>query len=1074
MTQCARDYRDRLASLAPARSPRTPFYSTAHGRRLDSDEALDAAYWCLNLASPVRFHAAVRQLLQDLRDDDACVFLEVGPHGALAGPLRQIFHEAGGASSSTYVPTMLRGRDSTRDVLDAAGRLWLQGAPVNFAALCPADACVVPDLPRYPWRHAERFGAESRIAKEWRGRRAAPHELLGAPVLEWNDLVPTWRNQLTLRHVPWLAGHRVGGSIVFPGAGYMAMAGEAVRQLTGVTAYSLRDVVFASAMLLDEGGDDGVEVMTTLRRVQLTASLESDRWYEFEVSSCDGTAWTRHCWGQAGPGEPAGPADAAAVPAAALPRAVDAPRWYKTMARVGIDYSGPFQRLSHVSAHPTENVARATALAGVEPTNRQCQLHPSAVDAAMQLMAVGSCRGQARLLGVVAVPTFIAHAHVRGEDTSALLQLQARAAPTAGGGFGADAAATAHGRTVLVLRGLRASPVDGGPRRAARLATAAQLEWKPHIDLVDVGRTMRARAGGHAAWADLERFFFLCADDVLEQLHQRGPGPGPSAPHLQQLHGWLQRYVAGVVERGSPLFGRAERLPAAQREVEVRRACAQLLATDLRPCAVALERHRAQLPAMFAGSRAPLDVLMQDGTLHRLYDFLNAWDCSRFFELLGHAQPALRVLEIGAGTGGTTAVMLDGLKGTDGESRYQRYTFTDVSAGFFEAARERFAAWPNIDFAVLDISQDPLEQGFDAGTYDLVVAANVLHATPSLCQALRNVAKLLRPGTGRLLLQELCPAAKWMNFLFGTLPGWWLAADEGRAGRDEPYVDPSRWDEALRAAGFGGVESVVYDRPPPFHVNANMVARVAPACHRHERITFVVDDGDDDNGAGSLQKRFAAAYEQEGLAVDWCTLADEMPQGQDIVVLLDLEQPFLDDISPEHFGRLIKWTAALAGREAGVLWLTHPSQMACPDPRYAQILGLARTIRSELSVDFATVELDDVTDDALPGTLVRLYRNFEQRDRRGRWDPDFEYAIERGVPHVGRFRWFSVEHALESQKPGRSQNETMARLTIDCRGLLQTLRYSAAELPVLEPDEVRIKIHACGLNFKVRDVVSLC
>jgi len=85
----------------------------------------------------------------------------------------------------------------------------------------------------------------------------------------------------------------------------------------------------------------------------------------------------------------------------------------------------------------------------------------------------------------------------------------------------------------------------------------------------------------------------------------------------------------------------------------------------------------------------------------------------------------LRVLEIGAGTGGTTTSMLSGLKSEFGERLYSKYSFTDISAGFFVAAKERFKDHQNIEFSVLDISKDPLEQGFEEGSYDLILASNV-------------------------------------------------------------------------------------------------------------------------------------------------------------------------------------------------------------------------------------------------------------------------------------------------------------------------------------------------------------
>ena len=99
---------------------------------------------------------------------------------------------------------------------------------------------------------------------------------------------------------------------------------------------------------------------------------------------------------------------------------------------------------------------------------------------------------------------------------------------------------------------------------------------------------------------------------------------------------------------------------------------------------------------------------------------------------LGHKKPTLRVLEIGAGTGGTTTNLLSGLQSEFGERLYSKYGYTDISSGFFVAAKERFKDHPNIEFSVLDISKNPLEQGFEEGSYDLILAANVSLLMPSI------------------------------------------------------------------------------------------------------------------------------------------------------------------------------------------------------------------------------------------------------------------------------------------------------------------------------------------------------
>ncbi|KAM0256626.1 hypothetical protein ACHAPA_012084 [Fusarium lateritium] len=141
----------------------------------------------------------------------------------------------------------------------------------------------------------------------------------------------------------------------------------------------------------------------------------------------------------------------------------------------------------------------------------------------------------------------------------------------------------------------------------------------------------------------------------------------------------------------------------------------------------------------FTGEADPLEVLMADNILMRMYDFTNNTDHLHFLTMLGHKKPAMRVLEIGAGTGGTTATILPALRSDQGERMYSTYVYSEISAGFFMGAKERFRDFQAIEYSVLDITQDPISQGFEEGSFDLIVSSNCLHATPDLAKTLSNV-----------------------------------------------------------------------------------------------------------------------------------------------------------------------------------------------------------------------------------------------------------------------------------------------------------------------------------------------
>ena len=124
------------------------------------------------------------------------------------------------------------------------------------------------------------------------------------------------------------------------------------------------------------------------------------------------------------------------------------------------------------------------------------------------------------------------------------------------------------------------------------------------------------------------------------------------------------------------------------------------------------------------------------------------------------------------------------------------YMYTDISAGFFAEAESRFGDGGGcIEYRPLDVEKDPVEQGFDAHAYDLIIASNVLHATRSLNETLGHCLKLLAPS-GQMVALENLRGQGWMDLTFGQLDGWWRFADDYRP--HHALAGPEVWERALR------------------------------------------------------------------------------------------------------------------------------------------------------------------------------------------------------------------------------------------------------------------------------------
>ena len=208
---------------------------------------------------------------------------------------------------------------------------------------------------------------------------------------------------------------------------------------------------------------------------------------------------------------------------------------------------------------------------------------------------------------------------------------------------------------------------------------------------------------------------------------------------------------------------------------------------------------------VLTGRKSALETLFPDGSFslaENLYEsnveakYLNPIAGSALrvaVQQLGRQRP-VRVLEIGGGTGGTTAAVLPMLEGESVE-----YSFTDVSDLFLNRARRKFNEYSFLRFELFNIDRDPEEQGFQSGEFDVILAANVIHAAQDLGAALQRVRRLLVPG-GILVLLETTHHHTWFDMSTGLIEGWQHFTDSERG--DNPLLSVEKWQSLFIRNGF--------------------------------------------------------------------------------------------------------------------------------------------------------------------------------------------------------------------------------------------------------------------------------
>lgn len=302
----ADEYLQSIKDIKPSTSATATFHSSLLGRIAQPAE-LTPTYWVENLTSPVRFSEALTTMAADSAPIHVNVLVELGPHSALQGPVRDILASVDGAKSKIqYAPTLLRAKDATECALNLAGTLFMKGAHLNFDNInfpCSGGVgqTLITDLPRYPWNHETRYWHESRISDKHCFKSGVRSDILGVLADYSNDLEPTWRNIVRLDDLPWLRQHKMQSMSIFPMAGYMAMALEAASQRASTRGvqfdhFNLREVVVSSALVLNEEAD--VEMTITLRQYSEGLRASSDIWDDFKICSWDSKrGWVEHCHG---------------------------------------------------------------------------------------------------------------------------------------------------------------------------------------------------------------------------------------------------------------------------------------------------------------------------------------------------------------------------------------------------------------------------------------------------------------------------------------------------------------------------------------------------------------------------------------------------------------------------------------------------------------------------------------------------------------------------------------------------------------------------------------------------------
>ncbi len=792
MDSLSTELRRALAHLEPEEAT-IPFHSTVTGAPL-SGKALDADYWWRNVREPVLFQQAIGGMLKG----GVNIFIEVGPHFVMKRYLQECLNDAG--LEGRVIATGMRGDDSPQRIYSGASQALIAGATVDWQRLLPWQGRPVR-LPNYPWQRDRHWHPVTSSSVGMLSRKSE-HPLLGYPL---NQVELTWENSLdTIKH-PTLADHVVGQATIFPGSGYAELLLAAAVRWQGGTLAEIEDLEIRAPLLL--AAETSRLVRSTMNSGDGQLSIKSREYLKQEP-------WTEHATGRIlrEPTDLRLGRALGELPARRPDFSGGSHDLLTTAA--GLGYGPAFRAIEHGWLGEDTALAILRAPAAIEEDLASHHLHPALLDCTFQLI-IQLLRDSAEdYSGTILVPTRIGHLTFRGGAGPiryARARLLRRSPRSVVAEF--ELFDDAH-QPIAVLEAVRFRSMNVQHEAAGQIrylgyhAVPRPLRAVQALDPIFRVERLDGNLSRCFAAANVERAHRLYAEEI--------------DPLLDAL---CSRYLSEAIEQVPALIGE----PAAQAETyrahllqlagsdrmlegadapgSAREICSSLLADypDYFQIVQSVGCVGMHLQALLMGRRTLTDIWPSQVTLATLLRQ------ARGAELGVRIAAALRdeiaanlralpegrrlgVVEISDGTPALAQELCAEFDFDRGD-----YRFVSTAPASLEEARRLQEKYPAFDFSALDPGQraeDALNSG--GGSRHLAIVTLDFRTLQEALRAIEYARAQLVPG-GTLVVAGLQPS-RWLNFVLGADPTWWVGSTEGAP---LPCLQPAEfWQQHLQQSGF--------------------------------------------------------------------------------------------------------------------------------------------------------------------------------------------------------------------------------------------------------------------------------
>jgi len=741
------------------------------------------------------------------------------------------------SSRVQVLPTQSFKESNWRSLFTCLSTLYLNCVSIDWFGFDRGYSRRALQLPTYAWQRQRYWLEVEHSSKPSQinppiSRQQSDHPLLG---MRLNSPLKTciFQTNISSNFPEFLADHRVFERTIFPASCYLEMALFAGKKLLNSSNLRVFEVNFEKALVLNE---------RQIKTIQIILNPMDSTEYGFEIFSQDSeteSEWILHCRGKISGRIREKQLQTEGINleniSKALPK-ISIENYYQKLQGWGVELKASFQTLKCLYQGENGFAGCIEIPPSLQSETHPYILHPLLLDGGLQV-AVASILNRDETHSYL--PVGVEHLEIFDQAQSRLwVKVQSLDHPSSSSPLLSYNISLFDetGKTIAVLQGVNfqmSSSPKSSPNWFYQVEWIRQIQSRnlsleyPMITASELGELVHIEPSEIIPQSELESYENalknlndLGVKYILEAFDQLGwkwrRGETFSSADISSKIGGVNSYnrlwdrMLEILAEKGYLKARLERWEVLQipERVEIASSYHQLLAEY--PIAQAeitlLGRCGSNLAEVLTGKSELLQLLFPGGDVsilrpiyqnspvaqiwnHLIQKTLEVWlnKIAKFKEI--------NVLEVGAGTGGTTASLLPLFN-----PEKTRYVYSDVGASFLKQAAQKFANYSFVKYQVLDLEKDLESQGFSSEKYDLILAANVLHATADLSQTLKQVKQLLVPG-GLLIILEETEKQPWIDLTFGLTEGWWKFKDLSLR-RNYPLLKASQWLTLLSKQGF--------------------------------------------------------------------------------------------------------------------------------------------------------------------------------------------------------------------------------------------------------------------------------